>query len=387
MSLSALNLETFVEYAIGMSFFLARLGARLHVSGFDGLRLDDAFAVAAMIFWTLQTAIIYVLNLYGSNIGLDTQTAMLVPASQFPKMILGSKLAFMNWIWYMCYIWCCKGVLLCLYFKLTQGTWHRKLVWGSVGFCVVSWLACMLTHICLCTPVHRNWQIQPYPGDYCTLRQPLYIVIAVFNVLSDILILIIPIPILTKLQVPLQRKLILAVMFSSGIFIMICTILRAHYSLGDITHLPIALGWADRECFVAAIVVSLPGIKPLFRNTKWLGSSNRKPSNTPYSNSGYNNFNSKTSGKTKTFISSRRSGSLGRHFEMDSVMRTEKSTRVSTGGSEEYILDDAKTMSMSSRPVPHESPSTDPLSIHVTTELSVQEGSRAPKSSGGGSFA
>ncbi|KAJ5179211.1 hypothetical protein N7492_002421 [Penicillium capsulatum] len=364
MSLSALNLETFVEYAIGMSFFLARLGARLHVSGFDGLRLDDAFAVAAMIFWTLQTAIIYVLNLYGSNIGLDTQTAMLVPASQFPKMILGSKLAFMNWIWYMCYIWCCKGVLLCLYFKLTQGTWHRKLVWGSVGFCVFT----------------ATGKFNPTPG-------PLYIVIAVFNVLSDILILIIPIPILTKLQVPLQRKLILAVMFSSGIFIMICTILRAHYSLGDITHLPIALGWADRECFVAAIVVSLPGIKPLFRNTKWLGSSNRKPSNTPYSNSGYNNFNSKTSGKTKTFISSRRSGSLGRHFEMDSVMRTEKSTRVSTGGSEEYILDDAKTMSMSSRPVPHESPSTDPLSIHVTTELSVQEGSRAPKSSGGGSFA
>lgn len=44
---------------------------------------------------------------------------MLVPTSKIPDMILGSKLAFMNWIWYMCYIWCCKGVLLCLYFKLT----------------------------------------------------------------------------------------------------------------------------------------------------------------------------------------------------------------------------------------------------------------------------
>lgn len=34
-------------------------------------------------------------------------------------MILGSKLVFMNWIWYICYIWSLKGVLLCLYYKLT----------------------------------------------------------------------------------------------------------------------------------------------------------------------------------------------------------------------------------------------------------------------------
>lgn len=44
---------------------------------------------------------------------------MQVPDSQVPKLVLGSKLAFTNWIWYLCYIWCLKGVLLCLYNKLT----------------------------------------------------------------------------------------------------------------------------------------------------------------------------------------------------------------------------------------------------------------------------
>lgn len=52
---------------------------------------------------------------------------MLVPASAMPKMIIGSKLAFMNWVWYMCYIWCCKGVLLCLYYKLTSVTVNPSL--------------------------------------------------------------------------------------------------------------------------------------------------------------------------------------------------------------------------------------------------------------------
>lgn len=46
---------------------------------------------------------------------------MQVPESKVPDMILGSKLAFVNWMWYLSYIWCLKGVLLCLYHKMTYG--------------------------------------------------------------------------------------------------------------------------------------------------------------------------------------------------------------------------------------------------------------------------
>ncbi|OQE26158.1 hypothetical protein PENFLA_c007G03346 [Penicillium flavigenum] len=370
MSANALTIETFTEYGIGMLFLLVRLYARLYVGGIRGLRLDDVFAVSGMIFWSMLTAIIYLLGVYGNNIGLNEQTAMLVPDSKIPHMILGSKLAFMNWIWYICYIWCLKGVLLCLYWKLTEGTWHRHLVTAASAFCVVTWLVCLLTHICLYN---------------CTLREPLYIVIAVFNVLqvtlrgpiprteephpntmtyrSDACIMLIPIPILAKLQIPLQRKIILVVMFSSGIFIMISTILRAYYSLSSITNLGTALGWADRECFVAAIVVSLPGIKPLFRNTRWLGSSNRKNSKNPYYHSdGYNATGSKT-GKTKTFVSSRSRKSGG--FELDDVLNTNKGSRVSDAGSEEYILE-------GSHQVPAGAVKQDPMAIRVTTEYTLE---------------
>ncbi|CAG7947684.1 unnamed protein product [Penicillium nalgiovense] len=346
MSADALTIETFAEYGIGMLFLLVRLYARLYVGGLRGLRLDDVFAVSGMIFWSMLTAIIYLLGVYGNNIGLNEQTAMLVPDSKIPHMILGSKLAFMNWIWYICYIWCLKGVLLCLYWKLTEGTWHRHLVTAASAFCVVTWLICLLTHICLCTPVTQNWQIKPYAGGK-----------------SDACIILIPIPILAKLQIPLQRKIILVVMFSSGIFIMISTILRAYYSLSSITNLGTALGWADRECFVAAIVVSLPGIKPLFRNTRWLGSSNRKHSKNPYYHSdGYNATGSKT-GKTKTFVSSRSRKSGG--FELDDVLNTNKGSRVSDAGSEEYILE-------GSQQVPAGAGKQDPMAIRVTTEYTLE---------------
>jgi hypothetical protein len=58
-------------------------------------------------------------DILGTNIGLNEESAMLVPDNQIPDMVRGSKLAFMNWIWYICYIWSLKGVLLCLYWKLT----------------------------------------------------------------------------------------------------------------------------------------------------------------------------------------------------------------------------------------------------------------------------
>jgi hypothetical protein len=87
---------------------------------------------------------------------------------------------------------------------------------------------------------------------------------------SNLVLLLIPIPVLLKLQIPSPRKPILLFLFSSAIFVIICTILRTYYSLKILSTLSIALGCADRDCFVVVIVASLPGIRPLFRNTRWI---------------------------------------------------------------------------------------------------------------------
>lgn len=195
------------------------------------------------------------------------------------------------------------------------------------------------------------------------------------NVTSDIVIMVIPIPLLIKLQVPLHRKLILAAMFCSGIFIMICTVLRAYYSLKSLTTLSIALGWANRECFVAAIVVSLPGIKPLFRNSRWLGSSNRGKSSTgpsSYPYGGYGSTSKASGGNTKTYITSLISGNHHghphhhrRHFELDDVTTATGQTMVDADS-------DGKRASTASK----ELILGDDSGIRVTTEYTLEhEGS------------
>jgi hypothetical protein len=78
---------------------------------------------------------------------------------------------------------------------------------------------------------------------------------------------------LWKLHLPFQRKAALACLFCSGIFIVICTILRNYYNLGDNTNQFLGQVWAGRECFVCMIVVSAPGIWPLLRKLRVLGTS------------------------------------------------------------------------------------------------------------------
>ncbi|KAF7589990.1 hypothetical protein BBP40_003434 [Aspergillus hancockii] len=120
------------------------------------------------------------------------------------------------------------------------------------------------------------------------------------------------------------------------LFVIICTILCVYYSLKSLSNLSIALGWADRECFVAAIVASMPGIKPLFRNARWLGSSNRARTTSKQSSAHLGSLPSKLRGGNKTFISS--SSKDTNRFEL--LDRQERShRRPPPGNSEECILD------------------------------------------------
>ena len=85
--------------------------------------------------------------------------------------------------------------------------------------------------------------------------------------------MLIPMPLLFQLQVPLFRKLALGGIFSLGIFVVICTVLRCYYSLSSLENLPLALGWASRETFVATFAVCAPGIKPIFSKSRWFRST------------------------------------------------------------------------------------------------------------------
>ncbi|KAJ9663886.1 hypothetical protein H2198_000646 [Neophaeococcomyces mojaviensis] len=115
-----------------------------------------------------------------------------------------------------------------------------------------------------------------YTCENCTFRRGNYIIITILDVVTDMGIIAIPLPLLLATTLSLRRKLTLGLLFSSGIFVMVCSILRAYYSLKDIETLAVALGWASREILVASAVVCAPSIKPLISSAKKKLSSNHR---------------------------------------------------------------------------------------------------------------
>lgn len=165
-------------------------------------------------------------------------------------------------------------------------------------------------------------------------------------------------PLLFKLQIELPRKIVLGFMFSSGVFIMICAILRVYFSFQSIDDLSISLEWATRESFVAAVIVSIPGIKPLFRRTRWFGSVGDSKRGAGKS-TGYPLSSMGLGSNTKTNISSRHDGQ-NRPYELhsESASRNNRGAdQLSSGDSEEHILAN-----------PHGKSNA----IHVTTEYQVR---------------
>ncbi|EKG17905.1 hypothetical protein MPH_04854 [Macrophomina phaseolina MS6] len=257
-------LEQWLEYAIGQSVFLLRFYARWKTHGFAGYSWDDLFAGLSMVFYTLDPALLQVVITHGSFVGLNEESAQALDPATIESLRKGSKALFAAWFTYVSLIWTLKGQVLGYYDKLTTGTREHKWVKVMAVVCFLSWLSLMLLIFCRCTPIQKNWQIVPYAGDKCTRTESTVIALMVLNIFNDICLVLIPAHLLWFAQIPLRRKLLIALLLSSSFFIITCALLRGILGLQSINNIVISIQWGTRETFVTIIVICVPPIKPLF---------------------------------------------------------------------------------------------------------------------------
>lgn len=168
---------------------------------------------------------------------------------------------------------------------------------------------------------------------------------------------------LWNLRIPLARKLALAALFGSGIFIIICTILRTYYVLGDSSNQYLAQLWASREGFVSMIVVSAPGIWPFFSKMGWFGSPQKQ---SYQSGSGI-------PGSSRRWMSSnnRSGGSRDPDGGYELTCRSKRNAEgLGDGESEEHIIGTNRTSKADE--------ARDGMPIRVTTEYTIRVEREAP---------
>ncbi|PSN68241.1 hypothetical protein BS50DRAFT_573179 [Corynespora cassiicola Philippines] len=266
--------EAFTLLAVGISVVVIRTTARALAVGFRGFHFDDYLMPCATVVYALETATAYAVGAWWfglANNGMtEDQRRTLDPASkEYQFRVGGSKTQLVGWSLYTLLLWMLKLCMCHFYSRLTSGIRHLQLrVKCGYAIIIATYIATELSILFGCRPFHKNWQIYPDPGNVCQpaiSKIDLYVTV-ILNVLTDIYLLSIPLPMLWSINVDIKTRISLLCVFGGGIFVIMAGILRCALILKDpINGAQAAGSWACRETFVAVIVGNAPMIYPLMR--------------------------------------------------------------------------------------------------------------------------
>jgi fucose permease len=123
-----------------------------------------------------------------------------------------------------------KTSILVFYLSLSKTI--RTFRWVTIAtLCVVNAAGTALTLVTLfqCTPVGAAFRYPLPASHHCTDIITIYLSSAPVNIITDLAILFLPMPILTSMRLPRKQKTILVITFGFGLFVAVVDIVRIAY--------------------------------------------------------------------------------------------------------------------------------------------------------------
>ncbi|KAI0176845.1 hypothetical protein BJ166DRAFT_9357 [Pestalotiopsis sp. NC0098] len=261
--------ECMAWYGFGVLIIMLRYATRIRTVGLRGFRGDDYLALVYLFLYTTCIIIVYVTYYTGASLNVDPDKVDQLTPDDIRILRKGTQIEYASFFIYSGCIWTLKFSVLYFYNRITVGVLRRKTMAFLWWFCSASYIAVCLMALFSCYPIWRNWQVRPLPSENCTYRPQNFIILSIFNVMSDAALMSIPLPILMHLRVSARRKLGVSVLLSSGIFVISTAIIRVTLTLvGAPTVITINL-WGFRELGVGLIAVTAPVIYPMFTPEFW----------------------------------------------------------------------------------------------------------------------
>ncbi|KAL2833348.1 major facilitator superfamily domain-containing protein [Aspergillus cavernicola] len=178
-----------------------------------------------------------------------------------------------------------KSSILVFYLTLTQGEKTFRYA-NYVTLLVVNAAGLALTFINVfqCRPVAAAFAAALPANAHCTDILTLYLSSSPVNIVTDLAILFLPNPILTRMRLPRKQKIILVITFSFGFFVAVVDVIRIAYLQEATTSREIALRqihfqnygggdfawyaslsfmWSVLEVNVSIMCACVPSLKPL----------------------------------------------------------------------------------------------------------------------------
>ncbi|KAI9926674.1 hypothetical protein ASPWEDRAFT_722856 [Aspergillus wentii DTO 134E9] len=255
---SALSSPALVFAIITPIVVFARLLSRQFLSGHIGA--DDWTILASCVF--AETVSIQMIIVCEWAFGKHASDL-----SNNDLMIKTLKLYFVAQILYKINIGLTKISILLLYIRLFIRRWFVITCWTWVGIVVAFTVGTVFSSIFQCTPVQYAFNKSIPGAGTCLNLTAFWYANAAFNILSDFVIIALPVPIISKLQLPLKSKIALCGLFAVGIFVCITSILRITTLNIATTHLDTtwnSIGssmWTVIESNLGIICACLPALR------------------------------------------------------------------------------------------------------------------------------
>jgi len=177
-----------------------------------------------------------------------------------------------------------KTSILIFYLRMSRNTQTILRIASYITLVVVNVAGVVLTFLNAfqCSPVTAAYDTTQTTTGQCMSIVTLFLCSAPVNIITDLAILVLPIPVLTGMRLPQRQKTILVVTFALGIFVTIVDVVRIYYlqqasddqaifhtRLGTGTdfayNASTALMWSAVEVNVGIICACIPTLKPLVK--------------------------------------------------------------------------------------------------------------------------
>ncbi|GAP89804.2 putative integral membrane protein [Rosellinia necatrix] len=240
------------------------VGARIWTSKKSGgLRADDYTILVSLVFALVTDIII----LWGCSNGYGKHTET-VPDSQKRGAFLSIYILQTT---YKISISLTKMSIVLLYLRIFGGVqWCKRACYILLAVIVLYSIALIIASICECIPVIAVFD-KSVASKKCINNGPFRFASTAFSIATDVVIILIPIPLIRSLQIPREKKILLIFGFGLGIFVIITSILRSttintQQSSRDPLYDVSSTMWMIIEMSVAIICACIPQIRLLIVN-------------------------------------------------------------------------------------------------------------------------
>ncbi|KAI4760305.1 hypothetical protein E4T52_06755 [Aureobasidium sp. EXF-3400] len=248
--------------ALALVIFILRLCSGLPASG-RPMGWDDYAICVAVALGTPPTVFSVLLSKNG--LGKDMWT---LPLPNIENVLF---YYYLGEIFYFASLTATKISILAFFLRVFPQKTFRRIIYVVMGICVAYGVSFVLATTFQCSPIPYSWKQldDNYPGSCNNIHIQGWMS-AIFNIVIDLIILILPLKELYALQTTLKKKLMVMVMFSLGIFVTFVSVVRLHSLIVFANSQNItwdyndAAWWSTVEIHVGIICACLPSVRALF---------------------------------------------------------------------------------------------------------------------------